>query len=168
MPLGKIITPKLATADVCDAMGDAVSVLPVDFHDYGGTLDFAGPAVTLKTLDDNTKVRALLETKGEGRVLVVDGGGSSRVALMGGNLAALAAKNGWEGVVIYGRVRDQHELAREDVGIKALGSCPQKSEKLGRGQVNVEIAIGGVTVHPGNWVIADADGVVIAKELPSL
>jgi regulator of ribonuclease activity A len=168
MPLGEIVTPKLATADVCDAAGRSVSVLPVDFQDFGGTVDFAGPAVTLRTLDDNTKVRALLETKGEGRVLVVDGEGSSRVALLGGNLAALAAKNNWAGVVIYGRVRDRHELIREDVGIKALGSCPRKSEKLDRGDVNTEIAISGVTIHPGDWVIADADGVVIARELPSL
>lgn len=168
MPGGEIITPKLATADVCDAKGRAVSVIPVDFKDYGGRVDFAGPATTLRTLDDNTKVRALLETKGEGRVLVVDGEGSRRSALLGGNLAALAAKNGWAGVVINGRVRDRHELLQEDVGIKALGACPRKSEKLDRGDVDVQIAIGGVTIHPGDWVIADADGVVIAKELPSL
>ncbi|NVJ68739.1 MAG: ribonuclease E activity regulator RraA [Alphaproteobacteria bacterium] len=168
MPGGDIITPKLATADVCDAKGRAVSVIPVDFKDYGGRVDFAGPATTLRTLDDNTKVRALLETKGEGRVLVVDGEGSRRSALLGGNLAALAAKNGWAGVVINGRVRDRHELLQEDVGIKALGACPRKSEKLDRGDVDVQIAIGGVTIHPGDWVIADADGVVIAKELPSL
>lgn len=168
MPNGEIITPKLATADVCDAKGRAVSVIPVDFKDYGGRVDFAGPATTLRTLDDNTKVRALLETKGEGRVLVVDGEGSRRSALLGGNLAALAAKNGWAGVVINGRVRDRHELLQEDVGIKALGACPRKSEKLDRGDVDVQIAIGGVTIHPGDWVIADADGVVIAKELPSL
>lgn len=168
MPNGEIVTPKLATADVCDAKGKAVAVLPVDFRDFGGRVDFAGPAVTLRTLDDNTKVRALLESKGEGRVLVVDGDASNRVALLGGNLAAMAAKNGWAGVVIYGQVRDRHELVREDVGIKALGSCPRKSEKLDRGDIDVEIAISGVPIHPGDWVIADADGVVIARELPSL
>ncbi|MCJ9428397.1 ribonuclease E activity regulator RraA [Kordiimonas marina] len=168
MPLGKIVAPALATADVCDALGKKVAVLPVDFQDFGGVSDFAGPAVTLQTLDDNTKVRALLETEGEGRVLIVDGGASDRAALVGGNLAALAAGNGWAGLVVYGRVRDRHELSVEDVGIKALGSCPRKSEKLGRGDVNVEIAIGGVTIHPGDWIIADADGVVVSKELPSL
>jgi len=168
MPLGEIVTPKLATADVCDAAEKAVAVLPVEFQDFGGAVDFAGPAVTLRTLEDNTKVRATLESKGEGRVLVVDGDGSRRVALLGGNLAALAANNNWAGVVIYGCVRDRHELIREDVGIKAIGACPRKSEKLDRGDLDVEIAIGGVTIHPGDWVIADADGVVIAKELPSL
>lgn len=168
MPLGEIVTPKLATADVCDAAGKAVAVLPVTFQDFGGVVDFAGPAVTLRTLEDNTKVKATLETKGEGRVLVVDGDGSCRVALLGGNLAALAAKNNWAGVVIYGCVRDRHEIIREDVGIKAIGACPRRSEKLDRGELDVEIAIGGVTIHPGDWVIADADGVVIAKELPGL
>lgn len=166
--MGGLPTPKLATADVCDAMGDAVAFLSVDFKDYGGRIDFAGPAVTVRTLDDNSKVKQLLASPGEGRVLVVDGSGSSRAALMGGNLAADAAKNGWAGVVIYGRVRDQHELCREDVGIKALGSCPRKTEKLGIGDVDVDVAIGGVAIHPGDWVIADADGVVVSKELPSL
>ncbi|MFC3050447.1 ribonuclease E activity regulator RraA [Kordiimonas pumila] len=164
----KIATPKLATADVCDAMGKAVKVLPVKFQDFGGNIDFAGPAVTVRTLDDNSKVKALLATKGEGRVLVVDGDGSERTALMGGNLAVLAAQNGWAGAVIYGCVRDSHELCREDVGIKALGTCPRKTEKLDRGEIDCEIAIAGVTVHPGNWIVADADGVVVTKELPSL
>ncbi|MBL4790270.1 MAG: ribonuclease E activity regulator RraA, partial [Kordiimonadaceae bacterium] len=126
------------------------------------------PAVTLRTLDDNSKVKEQLAGPGDGRVLVVDGGASDRTALMGGNLAADAAKNGWAGVVIYGRVRDRHELIREEVGIKALGSCPRKSEKLGLGELNVELAIAGVTIHPGDWIIADADGVLVTRELPSL
>lgn len=166
--MGELPTPKLATADVCDAVGDGAAFLAVDFKDYGGRLDFAGPAVTVRTLDDNSKVKELLATAGEGRVLVVDGGGSDRAALMGGNLAVNAAKNGWAGVVIYGRVRDRHELCREDVGIRAIGSCPRKTEKLGRGDVDVELAIGGVNIHPGDWIIADADGVVVTRELPSL
>jgi len=161
-------TPKLATADVCDAVGDAAACLAVDFKDFGGRCDFAGPVVTVRTLDDNSKMKELLATKGEGRVMVVDGGGSRRAALMGGNLAADAAKNGWAGVVIYGRVRDLHEMAREDVGIKAIGTCPRRPDQLGRGDVNIELAIGGINIHPGDWVIADADGVVVTRELPSL
>lgn len=164
----KIPTPKLATADVCDAMGKDAQAIPARFQNYGGRLDFAGPAVTVRTLDDNSKVKALLATKGEGRVLVVDGGGSERTALMGGNLAVDAAKNGWAGAVIYGCVRDLHELCLEDVGIKALSSCPRKTEKLDRGEIDEEIAIAGVTIHPGDWIIADADGVVVTRELPSL
>lgn len=163
-----IPTPKLATADVCDAMGEAVSILPIVLNDYGGRLDFAGPAVTLRTLDDNSMVKNLVETAGEDRVLVVDGGGSMRSALLGGNLAAAAAKNGWAGLLIYGCVRDLHELCAEDVGIKALGSCPRKSEKMGRGEVDVEVAFDGVVIKPGYWVIADSDGVVISPEIPSL
>lgn len=161
-------TPKLATADVCDAMGDAVFILPTRLKDYGGRVDFAGPVVTIRTLDDNTLVKNLVETAGEDRVIVVDGGGSRRTALLGGNLAAAAAKNGWAGLLIYGCVRDLHELATEDVGIKALGTCPRKSEKLGRGEMGVEVAFDGAVIKPGYWVIADADGVVISPEIPSL
>jgi len=166
--VGELPTPKLATADVCDAIGDAAAVLNVDFRDYGGRVDFAGPAVTVHTLDDNSKIKALLATPGESRVLVVDGGDSDRAALMGGNLATSAAKYGWAGVVIFGRVRDLHELSREDVGIKALGSCPRKPAQLDGGEQNCELAISGVTIHPGDWIIADADGVVVTRELPSL
>ncbi len=163
-----IPAPKMPTCDVCDALGDKVAFVPLQFQDYGGNGDFAGPAVTLKTLDDNTKVRAILETAGEGRVLVVDGAASTRAALMGGNLAVLAAQNGWAGVVINGYVRDQHELAQEAVGIKALGSCPRKTEKLGRGEEGVELAIAGVIIRPGDWIIADFDGVVVSPEKPQL
>ena len=161
-------TPKLATADVCDAVGDAAAFLSARFYDYGARRDFAGPAVTVRTIDDNSKIKELLATAGEGRVLVVDGGGSDRAALMGGNLAKDAAKNGWAGVVIFGRVRDRHELIREDIGIKALGSCPRKPAQKGRGEVNGELAIGGVSIHAGYWIIADADGVVVTHECPSL
>lgn len=161
-------TPKLATADVCDAVGSAAAILAVDFTDYGGRVDFAGPAVTVRTLDDNSKPKALLATPGEGRVLVVDGGASDRAALLGGNLAADAAKNGWAGVVIYGRVRDRHELCHEDIGIKAIGSSPRRPNQKDGGEQDVELAISGVTIHPGDWIIADADGVVVTRELPSL
>jgi regulator of ribonuclease activity A len=166
--MGGIPTPKLATADVCDGVGAGAAFLAVDFNDYGGRVDFAGPAVTVRTQDDNSKPKALLATPGEGRVLVVDGGGSKRTALMGGNLAASAAKNGWAGVVINGRVRDLHELAREDVGVKAIGSCPRRPNQLDGGEENVDLAIGGVSIHPGDWIIADADGIVVTRELPSL
>lgn len=164
----EIPKPKLATADVCDAQTAGVFVLSAVLQDFGGTIDFAGPAVTLRTIDDNTKLKELVETKGEGKVLVVDGGGSRRTALLGGNLAAAAVKNGWSGIVINGCVRDRHELCVEDIGIKALGSCPRKSEKLNRGEINVEISISDVVIKPGFWIIADADGVLVSSELPSL
>lgn len=163
-----IATPKLATADLCDAKGDEVSVLPVKLINYGGRTDFAGPAVTIRTLDDNSLVKSLVKTAGEGRIIVVDGGGSRRSALLGGNLAADAAANGWAGIIINGCVRDLHEICNEDIGIMAIGSCPRKSEKRDRGELNAEIAIEGVLVKSGYWVIADSDGVVISPELPSL
>lgn len=163
-----IPTPKLATADVCDALGGDVDLLSEDFKSYGGRPDFAGPAVTLRTLDDNSQLKSLVKTAGEGRVIVVDGGGSRRTALLGGNLAADAASNGWAGIIIYGCVRDLHELCLEDIGIMALGTCPRKSQKQDRGELNADVAIGGVLIQPGYWVIADQDGVVISRELPSL
>ncbi len=163
-----IPTPKLATADVCDALGADVDVLSEDFKSYGGRPDFAGPAVTLRTLDDNSQLKTLVKTAGEGRVIVVDGGGSRRTALLGGNLAADAASNGWAGLIIYGCVRDLHELHREDIGIMALGTCPRKSHKQDRGELDENVAIGGVLISPGYWVIADQDGVVVSRELPSL
>ncbi len=163
-----IATPKLATADVCDALGEAVFAIPIIFADYGGRRDFAGPAVTIKTLDDNSALKKLVVTPGEGRVIVVDGGGSLRTALMGGNLAADAARNGWAGVVINGCVRDLHEICREDIGIKAVGTCPRKSVKAGRGDKDVDLGVGGIVIRPGYWIIADSDGVVVSPELPSL
>lgn len=166
--MSSIPTPKLATADVSDALDGDVDLLPVELKSYGGRSDFAGPAVTLKTLDDNSVLKTLVKTPGEGRVIVVDGGGSRRTALIGGNLAADAASNGWAGVIIYGCVRDLHELCQEDIGIMAVGSCPRKSDKQDRGELDVEIAISGILVKPGYWVIADRDGVVVSPELPSL
>lgn len=160
--------PRLATADVCDAMGDAVQVVVLPFSDYGGRLDFAGPVATVRTLDDNSFVKSMLETPGEDRVLVVDGGGSLRSALVGGNLADLGVKNGWAGILVHGCVRDAHELIAADIGVKALGLYPKKSEKLGRGETGVAVTIGGVIIEPGMWLTADKDGVVVTKSIPSL
>lgn len=163
-----IPTPKLATADVSDAEGEDVFILRLPLNDYGGRRDFAGPAVTIKTLDDNSQIKQLVTTPGEGRVIVVDGGASMRTALLGGNLAADAARNGWAGVIINGCVRDLHEICAEDIGIKAIGTCPRKSVKAGRGDVDVDIALGGILIKPGYWIIADSDGVIVSHELPSL
>lgn len=166
--MAHIPTPKLATADVSDAKGSDVSIVRLALNDYGGRRDFAGPAVTIKTLDDNSQVKALVATPGEGRVIVVDGAGSLRSALLGGNLAADAARNGWAGIVINGCVRDLHEICTEDIGIKAIGTCPRKSVKAGLGEVDIDITLGGIVIKPGFWVIADSDGVIVSPELPSL
>ena len=151
-----------STPDLCDAMGDAVRVAEPVFRDYGGVRRFSGEAATLRVFEDNALVRSTLEQPGRGRVLVVDGGGSLRTALVGGNIAALAASNGWSGLVIYGAVRDLAELGAADVGIKALAPSPRRSAKGGAGEPGVEVTVAGVRVRPGNYVWADEDGVIVA------
>jgi regulator of ribonuclease activity A len=155
-----------ATCDLCDAHKGDVSgrfrVLPPVFRDFGGRRRFAGAVVTVKCFEDNTPVKQAVESPGEGRVLVVDGGASLRRALVGGNLAAAAARNGWAGVVVDGCVRDVAELGAEDVGIRALALMPLPTERRTEGQRDVAVQIQGVWVRPGDWLYADEDGIVIA------
>jgi regulator of ribonuclease activity A len=154
-----------ATCDLCDAhktdTDGAFRVLPPVFHDYGARRKFCGPVVTVKCFEDNTPVKAAVESPGQGRVLVVDGGGSLRRALLGGNLGAAAAKNGWAGVVIDGAVRDTAELAACDTGIRALALIPLPTDRKAPGQTGVAVQIQGVWVRPGDWLYADEDGIVI-------
>lgn len=154
----------IKTTDLCDEFSDQLRVMAPIFTDYGGRHGFAGLIQTVKTFEDNSRVRELLETPGEGRVLVVDGAGSLRCALLGDLLAAKARDNGWSGVVVYGCVRDAADLADLDVGIKALNTHPCKSEKRGDGEVGVAVTLAGVTLHPGEWLCADRDGIVVAQE----
>ncbi|MBB2776657.1 UNVERIFIED_ORG: regulator of ribonuclease activity A [Comamonas terrigena] len=153
------------TCDLCDAHksedGGAFRVLPPVFHHYGGQRQFAGPVVTVKCFEDNSLVKQAVDSAGNGRVLVVDGGGSLRKALVGGNLAAAAARNGWVGVVVDGCVRDVAELRSAEVGIMALGLMPMPTEKRGEGQKDVAVMVAGVPVRPGDWLYADEDGVVV-------
>ncbi len=155
-----------ATCDLCDLHKNdgsgAFRVLPPVFRDFGAHRRFAGPVVTVKCFEDNTLVKAAVDSAGEGRVLVVDGGGSLRRALLGGNLGAAAARNGWAGVVIDGCVRDVAELALSPVGIRALASMPLPTEKRNEGQRDVAVQIQGVWVRPGDWLYADEDGIVVA------
>lgn len=118
--------------------------------------------MTVKCFEDNTPVKAAVESEGQGRVLVVDGGGSLRRALLGGNLGAAAARNGWAGVVIDGCVRDLAELAVCQTGIRALAPMPLPTERRAEGQVNLPVLIQGVWVRPGDWLYADEDGIVVA------
>lgn len=151
----------LITADLCDALGGKAQVLTLDWRDYGALRRFAGPAVTVATQNDNGLVRAQLEQPGLGRVLMVENGGSRHCAMVGGNLGALAAKNGWAGVIVHGFVRDTAELAACRVGIKALGSCPRPPVKQGIGSLNVPVNIDGITIRPGDRIVADEDGIVV-------
>lgn len=153
------------TCDLCDDHRDqpgALRVLPPVFRDYGGRARFSGPVATVKCFEDNTLVKAAVESPGQGRVLVVDGGGSLRVALVGGNLASAAARNGWAGVLIDGCVRDVAELLACDVGIRALACIPVPPAKRSVGQADGPVQVQGVWVRPGDWLYADADGVVVA------
>ena len=158
--------PDFSTCDLCDVhKGDATGafrVLPPLFRDFGGLNRFAGPVVTVQCLDDNSVVKAAVESPGEGRVLVVDGGASLRRALLGGNLGAAAARNGWAGVLIDGCVRDAAELAVCQTGIRALGLMPLPTERRSQGVRDLVVRIQGVWVRPGDWLYADEDGTVIA------
>lgn len=154
-----------STCDLCDTHKNdsdgKFRVLPPVFHSYGGVARFAGPASTVKCFEDNSLVKAALDEPGRGRVLVVDGGGSLRRALVGGNLAAAAAKNGWAGIVVDGCVRDAAELRAAKVGIRALGLMPLPTEKRNEGQRDVAVQVQGVWVRPGDAVYADEDGIVV-------
>ncbi len=158
-----------ATCDLCDANEDkladgSLQVLPPVFKAFGARSRFAGPARTLKVFEDNVLVRAALETPGEGSVLVVDGGGSLRCALVGGNLGKLAEKNGWAGIVVNGCVRDSVELNACDIGIRALATHPRRSVRKGMGERDLAVDIAGVSIRPGDWIYADEDGVLVSRD----
>ncbi|MFZ2469889.1 MAG: ribonuclease E activity regulator RraA [Parvibaculum sedimenti] len=152
-----------ATTDLSDAHPDIQHAEPI-FRDFGGKLAFSGPITTFKTFEDNPKLRQALEGPGNGRVLVVDGGGSLRCALFGGNLAVFAAKNGWAGLVINGCVRDTAEIAAQPVGVKALAAHPKRSDRKGLGEYDVVVSFAGVTFRPGEYLYADADGIVVSAQ----
>lgn len=153
-----------ATADLYDANEDRVQVALPMFADYGGRLTFCGPVSTVKVHEDNTLVRKALEEKGEGRVLVVDGGESLRCALVGDMLAEIGRDNGWAGIIVSGCIRDSAVIATIDIGVKAIGTNPRKSLKLGAGQRDVPVSFAGVTFMPGEYVYADEDGILLSKE----
>ena len=161
-------TPEFSTCDLCDVhkndSSGAFRVLPPVFRDFGARRRFAGPVVTIKCFEDNSLVKAMLEEPGRQRVLVVDAGGSLRRALVGGNLASAAARNGWAGVVIHGCVRDVAEMADCEVGIRALALMPLPTEKRNTGERDVPVQIEGVWVRPGDWLYADDDGMVVMTE----
>ncbi len=158
----------MKTCDLCDANEALVRIADPVFGDFGGVIEFSGRARTLKLFEDNSLVREALATPGNDSVLVVDGGGSLRCALLGGNLAALAEKNGWAGVVIDGCVRDSAELEIAKIGIKAIATHPLKSIKRGDGQVDISIDIAGISVNTGDWVYADEDGLIVSASALSI
>ncbi len=154
----------IATADLCDAYPDRVRVAAPMFTSFGGVHAFGGEVVTIKCFEDNSLVREQVREPGGGKVLVVDGGGSRRRALLGDRVAAAAAEHGWAGVIIYGSIRDAAAVGQIALGVMALGTIPVKTEKRGLGDLNVPVTFGGVTIHPGEYVYADADGVIVSAE----
>ncbi len=135
------------------------------FKSYGARKSFGGQAVTVKCFEDNSRVKELLAAEGAGKVLVVDGGASMRCALMGDLIAESAVKNNWNGVIIYGCVRDVDAIAELDLGVHALAAIPQKSNRKGAGETDIQLNFGGVSINSGDYVYADNNGIVIAKEL---
>lgn len=157
-----------ATTDLCDAHPEAQVCDPV-FRSFGGRPAFSGPITTVKVFEDNTLIKQAVEGPGNGRVLVVDGGGSTRCGLVGGNLAVSAATNGWAGIVVHGCIRDADELAGQPIGIRALAAYPRKSERgLHSGQAGRTVVFAGVTFREGDWLCADSDGIVVLPEAPAV
>ncbi|GGK06067.1 ribonuclease E activity regulator RraA [Pseudomonas matsuisoli] len=156
------------TPDLCDAYPDLVQVVEPMFANFGGRDSFGGEIVTVKCFEDNSYVRDQVAQPGKGKVLVVDAGGSLRCAMLGDMLAEQAAKSGWEGVIMYGCVRDVDVLAQVDLGVQALASHPLKSNKRGVGETNVVVTFAGVTFAPGAFVYADNNGIIVSSEALSM
>lgn len=152
----------LCTPDLCDAYPEQVRVLEPMLSNFGAIEAFGGPIVTVKCFEDNSRVKELVAEPGNGRVMVVDGGGSMRCALLGDMLAEQAADNGWAGLVIYGCVRDVDVIGETRIGVQALAPIPIKSVRRGVGEVDLPVTFGGVTFRPGEYVYADNNGVIAA------
>ena len=154
----------LSTPDLCDARESEVRVLEPIFNNYGGVKSFFGPGVTIKCHEDNSVVKELVSTPGNGQVIVMDGGGSMRRAILGDMLAEKAAQNGWAGLVINGCIRDVDEIGQTNLGVKALNVHPMKTDKRGIGDLNVPVQMAGQIIQPGEWIYADNNGVIVSAQ----
>lgn len=152
-----------ATADLYDEFGDDLQSVPMQFRDFGGRAAFQGPIRTIRCLEDNALVKSTLATPGDGAVLVIDGAGSLNTALMGDMIAESAVANGWVGVVIHGAIRDSVAIGGLDLGVKALGTNPRKSAKLGAGEVDIDLEFGGAVFAVGKRLYADEDGILVER-----
>lgn len=159
---------KIVTPDLCDAHPELVRVVEPLFTNYGGRSAFGGEILTIKCHEDNSLVKEQVGNPGNGRVMVVDGGGSLRCALLGDMLAAKAVENGWAGIIIYGCIRDVDDIRTMDLGVQALRTIPIKSNRQGRGDLNIPVTFGGVTFRPGEYVYADNNGIIVASEALSM
>ena len=154
---------EISTADLYDRHGENLASVSLQFQDLGGSTAFSGPVRTIRCAEDNGLVKSVLNSPGDGAVLVVDGGGSLNTALMGDMIAEAAVANGWAGVVINGAVRDRAALAGLPLGVKALGSNPRKSAKESAGEVDVTVEFGGAVFRPGAVLYADDDGILVER-----
>lgn len=154
------------TPDLCDQFYEFrhLQIAEPIFRSFGGNSTFCGYVTTVKVFEDNVLLRNILEEKVEDRILVVDGGGSHRCALVGSNLARLASANGWQGLIIYGCIRDSVEIAQMPIGIRALHTHPLKSHKRGGGDRDSLITVAGVNFKTGYYAYADEDGIVVAED----
>lgn len=152
------------TPDLCDENPELVRVVEPMFTNYGGKKAFCGEIVTVKCHEDNSVVKKQASEPGQGKVMVVDGGGSLRCALLGDLIAEKAVENGWEGLIIYGCIRDVDAIAELDLGVQALATIPIKSVRKDRGDLNIEIKLGGVTFKPGEYVYADNNGIIVSAK----
>ncbi len=149
------------TTDLSDKFGDVAACEPI-FRNLGGRPRFAGPIATVKCFEDNSRVRDLVAERGNGRVLVIDAGGSMRRAVVGDLLAKSAVDNGWNGLIVYGCIRDSVAIGNMPIGVKALGTHPMKTDKRGEGQRDIPVSFAGVSFRPGAWVYSDEDGIIVA------
>ncbi len=154
---------KFATADLFDNHADELEVCASIFRDFGGHTDFCGPIRTLKIFENFGITKSTLATDGKGHVLVIDGGGSLRCAMLGDKLAQLAIDHNWKGILINGCVRDSATISKLSIGVKALATNPTRPSPEGEGQLDVPVRFAGVTFHPGHFLYADADGVVLSE-----
>ena len=152
-----------STPDICDQFPDQLQIVEPLFTEFGGKDCFSGEIVTIKCFEDNSLVKQNLATAGHGKVLVVDGGGSLRCALLGDLLGAMAVQNGWQGVLVNGCVRDVEILKSMDLGVRALNCYPLKSKKRNEGQLNLPVRFAGVNFEPGQHLYADENGIVVAN-----
>ncbi|MEM8844077.1 MAG: ribonuclease E activity regulator RraA [Pseudomonadota bacterium] len=150
------------TADLCDDHSDSLKIAQPLFNNYGKRITFGGEISTVKCFEDNSLVRGQLEKPGNGRVLVVDGGGSTRCAMLGDILAQMGAENGWAGIIVFGCIRDSGVIATIDIGVKAIATMPIKSFKKGEGDVDITVHFADVDFIPGHFAYADEDGIILS------
>ncbi len=155
---------EIITPDLCDEFPEFIQVVAPMFNNYGGKKSFGGEIVTVKCFEDNSVVKEQVATPGKGKVMVVDGGGSLRAALLGDMLAEKAAENQWEGIIVYGCIRDVDVIAQTNLGVQALHTHPMKTDKRGIGDLNVVVTFAGVTFKPGDFVYADNNGIIVSSK----